>query len=273
MNGPGRLRRGTLALAAILLLPGAAAATATTRDAGAPDPVDRHRPVVERAPDAERSALAAARLTPAGDLADPARSPGHLLAEIDHRVPVFARPGGRQVGSVAATSPYYGTPTVAWVLRVTADGRFGRVPVPYAGRDLAGWIRLRGLRVRTTRVSVLADLSRHRLWVSRGDDVILSAPAATGAPASPTPTGRYTVSDRVAFPGGGVFGTYAFGLTGIQPDLPAGWTGGDQLAIHGTDDPSSIGRSVSAGCLRVSERVLDRLRRLLAIGTPVTVRA
>jgi lipoprotein-anchoring transpeptidase ErfK/SrfK len=81
------------------------------------------------------------------------------------------------------------------------------------------------------------------------------------------------ISDRVAFPGGGVLGTYAFGLSGIQPNLPPGWSGGNQLAIHGTNDPSSIGRSASAGCLRVAERVLDRLKRVLRVGTPVVLQA
>jgi hypothetical protein len=79
------------------------------------------------------------------------------------------------------------------------------------------------------------------------------------------------VSDRVAFPGGGVLGTYAFGLSGIQPNLPPGWSGGNQLAIHGTNDPSSIGRSVGAGCR--CRTGLDRLKRLLRIGTPVFVGA
>jgi lipoprotein-anchoring transpeptidase ErfK/SrfK len=172
-----------------------------------------------------------------------------------------------------ATSPFYREPTVAWVLEVSRDGRLGRVPIPYAGRDVTGWLRLRGLRIRSTAVSVRADLSRHRLWLLRGDRAVFSARTATGAPESPTPTGRYVVSDLVAFPGGGSLGTYAFGLSGIQPNLPPGWTGGDQLAIHGTNDPASIGRSASAGCLRVSERVLDRLRRWLEVGTPVVVTA
>lgn len=78
------------------------------------------------------------------------------------------------------------------------------------------------------------------------------------------------MTDRIHF-SGGYLGTFAFGISGIQPRLPAGWSGGNQLAIHGTSDPSSIGRSVSAGCLRVSERSLDRLRPLLQLGTPVIV--
>jgi lipoprotein-anchoring transpeptidase ErfK/SrfK len=83
--------------------------------------------------------------------------------------------------------------------------------------------------------------------------------------------GEYFVTDRVPFSAGGYLGSFAFGISGIQPRLPAGWSGGNQLAIHGTNNPSSIGRSVSAGCVRVSESTLDLLRPLLVYGTPVVV--
>jgi lipoprotein-anchoring transpeptidase ErfK/SrfK len=75
----------------------------------------------------------------------------------------------------------------------------------------------------------------------------------------------------VPFAVGSALGSFAFGISGIQPRLPAGWSGGDQLAIHGTNQPWSIGQSVSAGCVRVSERTLARLRPLLAYGTPVVI--
>lgn len=275
MNGPHTARRTTPLPATVLLLLGVLTASLSGPSAEAEGRGRRVREI-RAATTTESAALqvsAAGRITPAGRLASRQETSGHMLARIQTPMPVFRRPGGRRGWTMPAASPYYGEPTVAWVLDMTRDGRFGLVPVPYAGRDVTGWIRLRGLRTYTTQMSVLADLSRHRLWVYRGERVVLSARAATGAAASPTPTGRYTVSDRVAFPSGGVLGTYAFGLSGIQPNLPAGWSGGNQLAIHGTDDPSSIGRSASAGCLRVAERVLDRLRRLLPVGTPVVVRA
>ena len=95
---------------------------------------------------------------------------------------------------------------------------------------------------------------------------------AIGAPSTPTPTGRFSVTDRVLTNDpGGPFGWYAFGLSGHQPNLPAGWAGGDQLAIHGTNAPSSIGQAASAGCLRVSATALARLRSLLRLGTPVVI--
>lgn len=196
----------------------------------------------------------------------------HRLVEIEQAVPITARPGGRRVvGTMPAGSRYYGIPTVAWIRELSRDGRHGLVDVPYVARHAIGWIALRGLTRGWTRVSVEADLSEHRITVRRGDEVLFRAPAATGAPASPTPAGRYFVTDRVPFPSGGSLGTFAFGISGIQPNLPSGWSGGDQLAIHGTNDPASIGRSASAGCLRVSEHVLGRLKRLLRLGTPVVV--
>jgi lipoprotein-anchoring transpeptidase ErfK/SrfK len=198
--------------------------------------------------------------------------PGELIVGIERAVPITVRPGGgRTVGTMPPASRFYGEPLVAWIQRVSPDGRYGLVSVPYVAGDRQGWMRLRGLEDDETTISVEADLSEHRIVVRRGDRVLLRAPAATGAPGSPTPTGHFFVTDRVAFPGGGALGTYAFGISGIQPNLPAGWAGGDQLAIHGTNVPTSIGRSVSAGCLRVSERVLDRLRPLLDLGTPVVI--
>jgi lipoprotein-anchoring transpeptidase ErfK/SrfK len=201
------------------------------------------------------------------------RATPHVLVHVERSAPLTARPGsGPVVGTMPRGSRYFGTPMVAWALEISQDGRFARVPIPYAGRRATGWLRIRGLETSTTRVAVIADLSEHRIEVRRGDRVLFRAAAATGASGSPTPPGRYFVTDRVPFPGGGVYGTFAFGISGIQTRLPAGWTGGDQLAVHGTDRPATIGRSASAGCLRVSERVLRRLRPLLRLGTPVVIR-
>ena len=142
-------------------------------------------------------------------------------------------------------------------------------PVLWPRRE--GWIPLRDLARTTTHVQVHVDLSDHRVTVTKFGHRLFGLPAATGAPISPTPPGEYFVTDRIPFPSGGSLGTFAFGISGIQPNLPPGWSGGNQLAIHGTSDPASIGTSASAGCMRVSEQGLDRLLALLKLGTPVIV--
>jgi lipoprotein-anchoring transpeptidase ErfK/SrfK len=176
------------------------------------------------------------------------------------------------VGTMPSGSKYYDVPITAWVEDVSPDGRWGRVEIPYVWPRRHGWITLRDLPRRTTNIEVHVDLSEHRITVTRAGKNVFGMPAATGTAVSPTPPGEYFVTDRIAFSGGSL-GTFAFGISGIQPRLPAGWSGGDQLAIHGTNDPSSIGRSVSAGCIRVSESTLDRLMPLLRYGTPVVVHA
>ncbi|MDP9327753.1 MAG: L,D-transpeptidase, partial [Actinomycetota bacterium] len=186
------------------------------------------------------------------------------MVRITHDFAMRARPGqGSVVGILPAGSKYYRTPTVAWVQRVSRNGRFGELAVPYSATGTMGWIPLRGLQHRSTFLQVDVDLSRHRVVVERRGRVLFGTPAAIGAPSSPTPIGRYFVTDRVSFPSGGALGRYAFGISGIQSHLPDGWTAGDQLAIHGTNDPASLGRSVSAGCVRVSAAALRRLVPLL----------
>ena len=199
----------------------------------------------------------------------------NVLVEVPRTLPAFARPavGAAQVGVVPSGSKYYGIRIVAWVEEVSSDGRWGRVELPYTWPRREGWIRLRGLERDTTRVRVEVDLSLHQVTVRKFGKVLFRAPGATGAPSSPTPVGEYFVTDRVPFSAGSALGSFAFGISGIQPRLPAGWSGGNQLAIHGTNNPSSIGQSVSAGCVRVSETTLGRLLPLLAYGTPVIIHA
>ena len=202
----------------------------------------------------------------------PAEPAGRLLVRVPRDLAVRANPSPHAsvVGTMPSGSKYYDVPITAWVEEVSPDGRWGRVEIPYVWPREHGWIALRDLAQRTTNVEVHIDLSEHRITVTRSWDVVFAMPAATGAAVSPTPPGEYFVTDRIAFSGGSL-GTFAFGISGIQPRLPPGWNGGDQLAIHGTSDPSSIGRSASAGCMRVSERSLDRLKPLLQLGTPVIV--
>ncbi len=203
---------------------------------------------------------------------EPARTSSHLLVRVPRDLALRAEPraDARVVGTMPSGSKYYDVPVTAWVEKLSPDARWGRVEIPYAWPRRHGWLPLRGLARHATNVEVHVDLSEHRITVSRFGRVLFAMPAATGSPSSPTPPGEYFVTDRIPF-SGGYLGTFAFGISGIQPRLPAGWSGGNQLAIHGTNDPASIGRSVSAGCLRVGERSLDRLQPLLRLGTPVIV--
>jgi lipoprotein-anchoring transpeptidase ErfK/SrfK len=196
-----------------------------------------------------------------------------VLVRVPAAIAVRGRPAAqaRVIGSLPASSKYYHVALMAWVEKTSRNGRWGRVEIPYVWPRTDGWIPLRGLRRTTTAVGVEVDLSKHWVTVRKFGKVVAGFRAATGAPSSPTPLGSYFVTDRIPFSAGGPLGSFAFGISGIQPHLPAGWSGGNQLAIHGTNDPSSIGTSASAGCVRVSERALRTLLPLLRLGTPIVI--
>jgi lipoprotein-anchoring transpeptidase ErfK/SrfK len=46
---------------------------------------------------------------------------------------------------------------------------------------------------------------------------------------------------------------------------------GTQYAIHGTNNPASIGRFISHGCIRMYNRDISKLYPLVSVGTPVIV--
>lgn len=276
---PRRARFVTVVTMALGLLTPTAANMAGAA-AGTPRPVVRGR-VVEVVSSARPRGFQAPSVRPRPDPRAVARRAALVAASMSTlvRVPgslaAYARPrpAAERVGVMPAGSKYYGIPLVAWVERVSADGRWGLVELPFTWPRRHGWIRIDGLERRATRVRVEIDLSDHRVTAMRRGRVLFRAPGATGSPASPTPAGEYFVTDRVPFRTGSSYGSFAFGISGIQPNLPPGWTGGNQLAIHGTNEPWTIGRSASAGCIRVSETTLAKLLPLLSYGTPVVIHA
>ena len=67
-----------------------------------------------------------------------------------------------------------------------------------------------------------------------------------------------------------VYGTYAYGLSGYS-NVIRDWRWGGLIGLHGTNDPSSVGRYTSHGCIRMFNRDIGRLVRILPLGTPITI--
>jgi lipoprotein-anchoring transpeptidase ErfK/SrfK len=117
------------------------------------------------------------------------------------------------------------------------------------------------------------DRSERRLDLLSDGRRVMSAAVALGRPGSETPLGRFAVTDKLSGSRyGGSYGCCILALSGRQPLLPAGWRGGDRLAIHGTDSPGTIGTATSAGCLRGADSDLHVLMDKVPLGTPVIIR-
>ena len=123
-------------------------------------------------------------------------------------------------------------------------------------------------RVRTR---IRVDVSARRLTLFRDGRPVLRTVVAVGSRATPTPTGSYYVNQRLvpANPSG-PYGPAALGISAFSNVLTH-WAQGGPVAIHGTNEPSSIGRAASNGCIRVRNRVLRRLFASTPAGTPVMI--
>jgi hypothetical protein len=201
---------------------------------------------------------------------DPVRPHGRwLTAQLRRAVTLRARPGGRALAQ-AGLRTEFGSPRVLGVLR--RRGGWLQVRASQLRNGQSGWIPAGAAELSATDVSIVVDRSRRRLELHDGARVALRIPVAVGRPGNPTPLGRYAVTDRLHTRGAGSpYGCCAIALTGHQVHLPAGWPGGDRLAIHGTPEPSSVGHAESLGCLRARTSGLRVLIRRVPLGAPVFV--
>ncbi|HEX7083450.1 MAG TPA: L,D-transpeptidase [Gaiellaceae bacterium] len=184
------------------------------------------------------------------------------------------RPGGRVLARFGRTN-VNDYPTVLGVtgkvVRRDCSPSWYRVELPMRPNGSVGYVRARALRLRPVRTRIEVSLSKRRLVVYRRGRPVLRATVAVGAPGTPTPTGRYYVDQRlIPDDPAGPYGPAAIGISAFS-DVLAGWAQGGPVAIHGTDEPWSIGRDVSNGCIRLPNDTLRRVFPLAVAGTPVII--
>lgn len=181
-------------------------------------------------------------------------------------------PGGRSIARVGRRTGY-GARRVFAVAAFRA-GWIGVRAHQQPNGKLA-WLPEDAVRLQRTRTTLVADLSERELTLRVDGRVRHRAPIGIGRPGHETPVGRYGVTDRLRGGDGpgATYGCCVIPLTGRQPKLPPGWTGGSRLALHGTPAPGSVGREISAGCLRMRNQDIRALFADVPLGATLTVRA
>jgi hypothetical protein len=202
--------------------------------------------------------------------------PAHVIAHVrgGSVVALRARPFGPVVAQVGSVTRF-GSKRALGVV-ATRHGRWLAVTEAGVGGNRVVWVDARagGLRYSRTELELEVDLSQRTLTLKRGDEVLRRVDVGVGAVDSPTPTGRFAVTDKLAGSDfSASYGCCILALSAVQPNLPAGWNGGDRIAIHGTLSAGDFGRPVSAGCVHASDSDLRYLMSVVPIGTPVVIRA
>ncbi|MDF2855650.1 MAG: L,D-transpeptidase [Neobacillus sp.] len=106
--------------------------------------------------------------------------------------------------------------------------------------------------------SIQISISKRRLSLYNNGRLVKIFPIAVGKMLTSTPTGEYVIVNRQMNPGG------PFGVMWLSLSKQG-------YGIHGTNNPSSIGKAVSAGCVRMHNRDVLQLAEMVPNGTKVII--
>jgi hypothetical protein len=169
-----------------------------------------------------------------------------------------------------------GLPEVYVVLRSRIDANRNpwlQIRVPGRPNGRPGWVREEFLsNLKTIQTQLTVDRRALKATLRKDGRRIWTSRIGVGAPGTPTPSGRFWVRERLKNLGGSpVYGPWAFGTSAYSAEL-TDWPGGGVVGIHGTNQPSLIPGRPSHGCIRVPNRNITRLAKLMPVGTPVRIR-
>lgn len=109
-------------------------------------------------------------------------------------------------------------------------------------------------------LAIIVDKQNHRLAVTSGNVILRNY--AVGLGGDKTPEGEFFIKDKVVNPNGRDNGE--FGSRGMQ-------LSDSNYAIHGTNEPDSIGKDESLGCIRMSRKDVEELFAMVPMGTKVQI--
>jgi lipoprotein-anchoring transpeptidase ErfK/SrfK len=186
------------------------------------------------------------------------------------RVGIYTTPGAAARAQTLANPQPSGAPLV-FLVQEQRPGWL-RVLLPVRPNGSSGWIRAAQVRLSHHDFRIVVALGAHTITVYRGTRVIDREPVGIGRSETPTPGGLYYTKELLRPPNpNGPYGAYAYGLSGFSNVLSSFGGGDGVVGIHGTNDPSGLGKDVSHGCIRMSNAGISKLARILPLGVPVQI--
>jgi lipoprotein-anchoring transpeptidase ErfK/SrfK len=196
----------------------------------------------------------------------------------------------RTAGSLVATlraKTSYGNTTTLLTDSDVSNPVWGWIPVIvplHKPNYTTGWVQASDVTLTQTSYAIDISLSQHTLVLRNAGQPVLTTKIIIGASKSPTPTGRFFLTDpincnTIAVPGyplgkcSPVYGAFAIGTSGLSDVLDSFDGTIPQIALHGTDLPASqLGTDQSNGCVRMPNDVITQIARLTPLlGTPLTI--
>ncbi|RNC29774.1 MAG: putative L,D-transpeptidase YkuD [Candidatus Dichloromethanomonas elyunquensis] len=108
--------------------------------------------------------------------------------------------------------------------------------------------------------SIIISLGKRQLYLLGDQKVLKSYPVGIGKILTATPIGTFRIITKAPNPGG-LYGAMWIGLN--KP----------HYGIHGTNNPQSIGKLVSKGCVRMYNKDVVELANTVPVETVVIIRS
>lgn len=122
---------------------------------------------------------------------------------------------------------------------------------------------------------IIVNKSTNQVAFIANEQIVKVYPVATGKTMDLTPEGIFTITVKAIHP------YYRkLNIQGGAPNNPLGtrWIGfdaedtdGRTYGIHGTNQPSSIGKYVSQGCIRLQNKDVEELFQWVPLGTKIFI--
>ena len=198
-----------------------------------------------------------------------------IVTSLGSSIAIYDSPAGsirETINAADVLSVPAQTPLVFLVKSLQAD--WYEVYLPIRPNGATGWVPSSAVAASGTTYSIQVDTTAHILTLLDDGAQVEQFPIAVGRSDRPTPGGVYFIRELLVQPDAtGLYGPYAYGLSGYSPVLEH-FAGGDAvIGLHGTNDPARLGQDVSSGCIRMSNDAITRLVQVygLPLGTPVYI--
>ncbi len=191
-------------------------------------------------------------------------------------VDVFDAPDDTTPKKVTLSNPNEnGAPLVFLVVK--QQGAWVNVNLPIRPNGSTGWVKAASVTLAQNPYKVVVKLGAHELVLLKdATQVVYDLPIGVGTQDTPTPGGVFYIKELLQPPDpNGAYGPYAYGLSGFsEKDELANFAGGTGvIGIHGTNEPDKVGTNVSHGCIRLRNDDIEKLVKVLPLGTPVEIQA
>jgi lipoprotein-anchoring transpeptidase ErfK/SrfK len=168
-----------------------------------------------------------------------------------------------------------GPPEIYLALRMytDADGNeWVQTQLPGRPNGRTGWVPREGLgEFHLIHTQLVVDRRKLRITLYKSGKKTLQAPIGVGKGSTPTPGGQSWIREKLNGFGNPVYGPLAFGTATYSTTL-TDWPGGGVVGIHGTNEPNLIPGRPSHGCIRLKNKDILRLSRLMKPGTPLVIK-